>query len=262
MVEKDMDKKKPIRWDKVIAGITILTIALFSFIVYKDIRANRSEPVEVANAQAASSQNNVAQAADKNATTASTKTTVCIDAGHGGTDSGAEYKGKYEKDQTLEMAMLVKQCLESSGVTVVMTRITDVSLELEDRVNVCNNASAVAFVSIHRNYYEKNTTTKGVEAWIHSSKPANSETLAKDILAKLDTVAGVTDRGVKTGTIGNVNTDYYINAHSKCASCIIELGFMSNNADSEIVTTNKTKTAKALADGILKYLDGMGYKYG
>lgn len=250
-----MRTKRPFRWDKVIGYVTLLVIVIFGLVVYNDLKGGKTDKV---NANETEQQASLAGAGN----TKSDKAIVCIDAGHGGTDAGAISKNKYEKDQTLQVALDVQKDLEASGIKVVMTRTTDKSLELSDRTQIANDAGAVAFVSIHRNYYEKDSTTRGVEAWIHSSKPADSKKLATDIMTQLKSVKGVSDRGVKTGTMADTSKNYYINSHSSCASCIIELGFMSNTSDTELVTTNRSKSAKAIADGIKNYLDRMGYKYG
>ena len=52
--------------------------------------------------------------------------------------------------------------------------------------------------------------------------------------------------------------NYYINAHSKCTSTVIDMGFITNVSDLKKVTTDKTKTAQAIADGIKDYLKQAG----
>ena len=46
---------------------------------------------------------------------------VCLDPGHGGHDSGAEYEGRLEKDDNLELALAVEKELKARGVKVCMT---------------------------------------------------------------------------------------------------------------------------------------------
>ena len=50
---------------------------------------------------------------------------VCIDAGHGGSDCGADYAGTYEKDETLLIARLVKRHLESVGCLLYTSDAAD-----------------------------------------------------------------------------------------------------------------------------------------
>ncbi len=76
---------------------------------------------------------------------------VCVDAGHGGSDSGAAYDGMLEKDLTLDIAYRLKALLESSGYSVVLTRAGDESLGNTDRANICNAGRAGVVLSIHLN---------------------------------------------------------------------------------------------------------------
>ena len=80
-----------------------------------------------------------------------TPRTVCVDAGHGGTDAGATYFGLKEKDLTLDIAMHLKTLLSSNGFNVVMTRTGDQTLGNTDRANICNTGGAGMVLSIHLN---------------------------------------------------------------------------------------------------------------
>ena len=50
---------------------------------------------------------------------------IVLDAGHGGTDPGAIYKERKEKDDNLELTLAVGKILEDNGIDVVYTRTTD-----------------------------------------------------------------------------------------------------------------------------------------
>jgi len=50
---------------------------------------------------------------------------IMIDAGHGGSDPGAVYKGRREKDDNLTLAMAVGKILSENGIKVLYTRTTD-----------------------------------------------------------------------------------------------------------------------------------------
>ena len=91
---------------------------------------------------------------------------VFIDPGHGGDDKGAmgavrppikPFLGPdipvtyYEKDANLQLALKVKEGLEEQGVTVHMSRTTDVEISLENRAEMANKSGADLFVSIHHN---------------------------------------------------------------------------------------------------------------
>jgi N-acetylmuramoyl-L-alanine amidase len=79
---------------------------------------------------------------------------VVLDAGHGGTDSGAvntKY-GLTEKAQTLNVANRLKALLEGDGCTVYMTRTSNSqSLSNNDRYTYANTTGANILVSIHMN---------------------------------------------------------------------------------------------------------------
>lgn len=51
---------------------------------------------------------------------------IMLDAGHGGQDPGAVYKGRQEKDDNLKLALAVGKILENNGINVLYTRTTDV----------------------------------------------------------------------------------------------------------------------------------------
>ena len=51
---------------------------------------------------------------------------IVLDAGHGGTDPGAVYNGRNEKDDNLALAQAVGKILEDNGVDVVYTRTEDI----------------------------------------------------------------------------------------------------------------------------------------
>lgn len=247
-------ESKCIRWDKVIGIITIVVMLVFAGMIYMDFRPKSTETqIDVKTGS------NAQSAATEGAMETESKVTVCIDAGHGGTDTGSQSGDVYEKTQTLMMAEKVKKALESQNVAVVMTRTSDIAVSEEERVRICNDSGAAAIVSIHRNYYEGTANVYGAEAWIHTSAPADSKNLANGILVQLQKSVDEDNRGVKLGTVENSSLDYYTNQKSKCASCVLELGFISSPADTALVTTNSDATAKAIADGIVEYLRTMGY---
>ena len=49
---------------------------------------------------------------------------IAVDAGHGGSDYGATYNGRAEKDDNLKLALAVGDILEKNGIDVVYTRCT------------------------------------------------------------------------------------------------------------------------------------------
>lgn len=176
---------------------------------------------------------------------------VCIDAGHGGTDVGAVLDERYEKDDTLKVAKLVKQYLEENDIEVIMTRDSDKTVSLNERCKIANKKNADLFVSIHRNSSESNDGD-GIEIWGNSQKNNEDINMANSILNKLQKTEIQSNRGIKYGTIKGENTDYYVLNNTNMPSCLIELGFITNDKDNELLDRNIDDYAKAIADGIIE----------
>ena len=175
------------------------------------------------------------------------KVSVVIDAGHGGKDVGASYGGRNEKDDNLRLALKVVECLEEKGIDAVSTRTLDVYLSLENRCRFANIRSADLFVSLHRN--SAASEANGVEIWIGSENSADERKLAQSIIDSLDEVGISANRGVKSGYAREGN-DYYVNSHTKMTSCLVELGFITSEADNKLYDEKLDEYAQAIADAI------------
>ena len=92
--------------------------------------------------------------------------TVIIDAGHGGSDPGAVYDGRREKDDTLQLAFDLGNVLERRGVQVIYTRVGDVYDSPYEKAAIANNSNADIFVSIHRNAMPVPKTASGEESLV------------------------------------------------------------------------------------------------
>lgn len=143
-----------------------------------------------------------------------------LDAGHGGSDSGAVgNNGRRESDIVLEAVYETKRLLERNGEIVLLTRASDVYLDVKDRVDIANNWDADYFVSFHMNSFVDNSVT-GTEIFIFE-KGNKSEELARflkdEILANLKSK----DRGIKEAS-------YTILRQTKMPAVIIEAEFISN----------------------------------
>lgn len=175
---------------------------------------------------------------------------VVIDPGHGGSDVGAEYDGRYEKDDNLAIALLVNEKLKDKGINSCLTRNSDKFVELKDRCNIANRRKAQIFVSLHRNSADG---AKGVEIWISSEASEADTTLAENILKSLDNAGISENRGVKSG-YARGDGDYYVNSHTDMPSCLVELGFINSKTDNELLDEKIEIYAKAIADAIVKSL--------
>ena len=172
---------------------------------------------------------------------------VVIDAGHGGNDVGAEYNGRYEKDDNLALALLVAEKLKEKDIDVGLTRDDDSFISLAKRCKIANFKKSQLFVSLHRN---SANNANGVEIWVSSKKPEKDIQLAENILSALDEAGISQNRGVKSG-YARGSGDYYINSHSNMSSCLVELGFINSEQDNELFDKNIDAYAEAIADAII-----------
>ncbi len=179
---------------------------------------------------------------------------VVIDAGHGGTDPGAVYSHdgiEYrEKIINLAVAKKVRDILESKGVKVEMTRSGDTYPTLAERSDFANKLGAAMFVSIHSNSNE-NTSVSGLEVFYSKSNNSDrytltSKKLADDIYKNLIKATSASQRGVKT-------EEWYVTRTSEMPAVLIELGFITNQAEAQKLYTDEYRDtlAKAIADAIL-----------
>ena len=262
--------KKPFRLDNFIAVITVIAIAAFGVMVYadyngynlsaflKNIKINVLQQETTAastaatSATAVSKQEGTSTAAAAQAETLDKKYTVCIDPALGGSDSGASANGLKEKDVTLAVALKLKSELEQRGVKVVLTRDSDKTVTNEARVAACDKAQSDLLVSLRLNSAQ-NITVSGFELWVSNKKPANSVSAAEDIGKSMSTISGIRTRGVKYGTVTNADENYYVNSRSKCASLVIQLGFISNKEDASLLKNNDSEVASKIAQGIVTY---------
>lgn len=179
--------------------------------------------------------------------------TICLDPGHGGSDSGANAFGTKESDLTLKIAQYCKEELAKYDVNVVMTRTTDTRLseeaamDLKNRVEVAKKAGASYFISIHINS-AANSAAKGAEVYYPNTSgnknlSSNGQNLAKAIQSQLAAL-GLYDRGIKIRnytdgtTSSNPNSsdqDYYgVIRYAKQANItglIVEHCFISNKEE-------------------------------
>jgi N-acetylmuramoyl-L-alanine amidase len=104
---------------------------------------------------------------------------VVLDAGHGGSDPGAQgIGGTNEKDVTLAIVLKLGRLLEKARFTVVYTRRTDVFVELYRRAQIANEAKGKLFISVHCNSMPtKPSPANGFESYI--LRPGKNETAVR-----------------------------------------------------------------------------------
>jgi N-acetylmuramoyl-L-alanine amidase len=182
--------------------------------------------------------------------TTKTFNTVVVDAGHGGKDSGAYRRyGPSEKMIALDVAQRLNRKLRESQLKTVMTRSSDVFIELNDRVAIENAQKNAIFVSIHFND-SRRRRIRGFETYYHSGA---SFDLANGIQAKLMTIPNSANGGIHTA-------NFRVLRLATCPAVLVECGYLSNRSEG-----NKTRDweyrellADRIAEAIVEQRFGSG----
>ena len=172
--------------------------------------------------------------------------TIVIDAGHGGSDPGAVFEGRQEKDDTLRLALAVGKILEENGQNVIYTRTTDVYQTPFQKATIANEAGADFFVSIHRNSSPVAGQYSGVETLVYERSGIKEE-MAENINRELEE-AGFKNLGVKE------RPGLVVLRRTKMPAVLVEAGFINSGEDNRIFDENFEEVAQAIADGILRTL--------
>ena len=175
---------------------------------------------------------------------------VCIDAGHGGKDGGAQGATVSEKWIALDVANRVAQKLQNSGMSVVMTRDSDYFVELAERANIANQTGADVFVSIHCN--SGPSTAQGTEVWSYPGE-AEDKRLAEKLLERIIARTGLHSRGTK-------EENFAVLRLTRCPAALVELGFISNVQEEQLMKTfdYQDQASTAIVEGIKQYMGNCG----
>ncbi len=171
---------------------------------------------------------------------------IVVDAGHGGYDPGTSGKSSIEKNLALTTAKLVASRLANSGANVFMTRSNDTFISLSGRVDVSEAKHADAFISIHYNA-STSSSANGIASFYYSE--SKDKELAKYIQESMaENAPSMKDMGVRFG-------DYYVTRENNQRAVLLELGFLSNAHDEQIVSSNayQQQISTGIYQGIARY---------
>ena len=187
---------------------------------------------------------------------------IVLDPGHGGSDAGAiGPSGITEKYVALEVSLKARDLLTASGYQVVMTRTTDVdvaapgvpdSTELQARVDKAP-PNAALFISVHCNAFS-NGKANGMETY-HAPTAVQGARLARLLNEELERLGGLSNRGVKAAR-------FYVMTHSQCPASLIELGFITNPREEQLLASDdyQQKLAQAITNAVNRYFNQGGYE--
>lgn len=178
------------------------------------------------------------------------KYTVVLDAGHGGEDGGTVEQTATEKEINLAVVLKMRELLENQGICVVLTREQDIFIKLEERVRVANGEKADLFVSIHCNYYEKDSSIYGLECY-YCKGAEDGKYYAERILDTIEKSGEIVSRNAKP-------SGYYILKNTTVPAVLVETGYLSNyNERNQLISREyQGKLAQELVEGIVEGLEG------
>lgn len=209
---------------------------------------------------------------------------VVIDPGHGGLDPGTTQGLLQEKDIVLRVAEhLRSELVQDPSVQVILTREADYFLQLFERTELANIANAGIFVSLHVNSGQR-LEARGVETYYLSANPTDSQArllaarenahatgvstednlefvlsdlkhthiiaesakLASALHEKIHATVGTENRGIR-------QAPFYVLFHATMPAVLVELGFITNKDDQQLLSGKLDKYAHALYEGIQSY---------
>ena len=187
---------------------------------------------------------------------------VVIDAGHGGSDSGAvSSSGVREKDLTLMISQYMYEEFQKRGVPVTLIRNTDETISPTERVQrilaAYGDNPNVVIISNHIN--AAGSDIQGAEGAEVIYALRNDDTLASNILTALGN-AGQTMRKVYQRRYpSDTSKDYYFihrNTGSQTQPVIVEYGFIDNPEDLARIQANYKEYVDAVVDAVIATANG------
>ncbi len=180
---------------------------------------------------------------------------VVVDAGHGGNVPGASKMGVNEKDINLDFVLELKKLFDSTdkNIGVYYTRTTDCNPAFDARVGLANDSDADVFLSIHNNSTASGrmSSINGTEVMYKGGdNSGESKKFATMCLDNLLEAVGSKSKGTVVGD------EVYIIRMSKSPVALVEVGFMTNARELELLQDKEYQqnTAKALYDAVIDYL--------
>lgn len=181
---------------------------------------------------------------------------IYIDQGHNPRDynTGAEGNGFFEQDITYDVGVRLYNLLRNnpafeprlSRTTPNEVLGTSNSTSLSARTREANSWGADIFLSIHTNA-SPNESATGSEALIYSYSSTVANDLSEDILKQLNLVTGLRNRGVIE------RPGLYVLKKTTMPAMIIEIGFITNPTDAELMAYSPNLFAEGIYRGILEY---------
>lgn len=195
--------------------------------------------------------------------------TVVLDPGHGGEDGGAvSPNGVRESKLNLSISLRTRDLLRFLGVSVVMTRETDVSIhnpeagtisekkvsDLKNRVRIVSEIPNAVLISVHQNMFAESKYS-GTQAFYAETE--GSRSLAERLQALV--ASGVEPSNHRQA---KPCENVYLLSHITCPAVLVECGFLSNPREEALLQTAayQKKLAAVIVAGLTVEAGGCKYK--
>ena len=189
------------------------------------------------------------------------RSTLVLDAGHGGIDGGAiSDSGLKESDINLQIALKTEALVRFLGIDTVMTRETDTDNSdnkaysehdnLVQRVKLANSTENAVLISIHQNKFPS-AVVSGAE--VMYSDNDDSKALGLITQDNLVTLLDSSNRRVARPA----PKELLLTSSVECPTILVECGFMSNPQEVQKLASNdyQLKLAAILAGSYLQFLN-------
>ena len=179
---------------------------------------------------------------------------IALDAGHGGTESGAVNTtyNLLEKDVNFEVVKVLQAKLEAAGATVVLTREGDETISSrKERIEIAQakckakGKECDVLVSVHHNYSSSPATDGTLVIYNEKQDKPLAQALLNSLVAKL----GTQNLGLENGGFG-------ITVYGHLVSALTEAYYLTNDSEAQqyMFGTRKEDEAQATFDGLASYL--------
>ena len=189
------------------------------------------------------------------------RSTLVLDAGHGGIDGGAiSDSGLKESDINLQIALKTEALVRFLGINTVMTRETDTDNSdnkaysehdnLVQRVKLANSTENAVLISIHQNKFPS-AVVSGAE--VMYSENDDSKALGLITQDNLVTLLDSSNRRVARPA----PKELLLTSSVECPTILVECGFMSNPQEVQKLASNdyQLKLAAILAGSYIQFLN-------
>lgn len=176
------------------------------------------------------------------------ETTVVLDPGHGGSDSGALSTGNnMEKTYTLQVAKKAAKQLQEKGANVIMTRDSDKTVSLFSRPSFSTDNNANLFISFHFDSSPENNTASGFTSYYYHK--GLSLKLATDINRQMENIP-IDNRGIEFG-------NFLVIRDVKVPSILLEMGYINDDDDFKHIENQQYQetVAQDVENGVNNYIN-------